>query len=114
ALHRNQVPGHHTGSVAERDRRGAHPAPGGAPDVDDREASAKQHVRLVLVEVVAQPLRPRALSPATPAGTGRAMGSAVPVLWQFRQSHYNEKARWVLDWKRIRHVRHSLSPGFPV
>src|SRR5206468_8192844 len=27
-----------------------------------------------------------------------------PVLWQFRFSHYNEKARWALDWKGIAHV----------
>ena len=39
------------------------------------------------------------------------MSGQVPVLWQFRQSHYNEKARWALDWKRIRHVRRSLLPG---
>src|SRR5215831_18233425 len=54
------------------------------------------------------------LSPATRADTGRAMASAIPVLWQFRQSHYNEKARWALDWKRIRHVRRSLVPGLHV
>jgi glutathione S-transferase len=34
-----------------------------------------------------------------------------PVLWQFRQSHYNDKVRWALDWKRIAHVRRSLLPG---
>ena len=35
-----------------------------------------------------------------------------PVLWQFRFSHFNEKARWALDYKGIRHVRHPLVPGF--
>ncbi len=40
--------------------------------------------------------------------------SALPVLWQFRQSHYNEKARWALDWKGIRHVRRSLLPGLHI
>src|SRR5213593_3365528 len=39
---------------------------------------------------------------------------APPVLWQFRFSHYNEKARWALDWKGIAHVRRSLLPGFHV
>ena len=39
---------------------------------------------------------------------------APPVLWQFRFSHFNEKARWALDWKRIPHVRRSLLPGFHV
>src|SRR3989442_1191154 len=37
-----------------------------------------------------------------------------PVLWQFRFSHYNEKARWALDWKGIAHVRRSLLPGFHI
>src|SRR5262249_6254633 len=34
--------------------------------------------------------------------------------WQFRFSHFNEKARWALDWKGIAHVRRSLLPGFHV
>jgi len=34
-----------------------------------------------------------------------------PTLWQFTASHYNEKARWALDWKRVAHVRRSLLPG---
>jgi glutathione S-transferase len=34
-----------------------------------------------------------------------------PVLWQFKYSHYNEKVRWALDYKRIPHVRRSLLPG---
>lgn len=33
------------------------------------------------------------------------------ALYQFAVSHYNEKARWGLDWKGIPHVRHSLLPG---
>jgi glutathione S-transferase len=36
----------------------------------------------------------------------------TPVLWQFTSSHFNEKARWALDFKRIPHIRHSLVPGF--
>jgi glutathione S-transferase len=32
-------------------------------------------------------------------------------LFQFQFSHYNEKARWALDWKRIPHVRRSYLPG---
>ena len=36
---------------------------------------------------------------------------ALPVLWQFRYSHFNEKARWALDFKRIAHVRRSVLPG---
>jgi glutathione S-transferase len=35
-------------------------------------------------------------------------------LWQFTSSHFNEKARWALDFKRVPHLRHSLIPGFHV
>lgn len=34
-----------------------------------------------------------------------------PVLWQLQISHYNEKVRWALDYKRIPHTRRSLMPG---
>ena len=34
-----------------------------------------------------------------------------PVLWQLQISHYNEKARWALDYKRIPHTRRSMMPG---
>ena len=36
---------------------------------------------------------------------------APPTLFQFRASHFTEKARWALDWKGIPHVRHMLLPG---
>jgi glutathione S-transferase len=36
---------------------------------------------------------------------------AVPELYQFVFSHYNEKARWALDWKLVPHRRRSLLPG---
>lgn len=35
----------------------------------------------------------------------------APVLWHFRFSHYNEKARWALDWKQVPHVRRAVAPG---
>jgi glutathione S-transferase len=35
----------------------------------------------------------------------------VPVLWHLKVSHYNEKARWALDHKRIPHVRRAVMPG---
>jgi glutathione S-transferase len=35
----------------------------------------------------------------------------LPVLWQFTASHYNEKARWALDWKGIPFTRRSLLPA---
>jgi glutathione S-transferase len=37
--------------------------------------------------------------------------TALPVLWQLPLSHYNEKVRWALDYKRIAHLRRSLLPG---
>ncbi len=35
----------------------------------------------------------------------------VPVLWQLQISHYVEKVRWALDYKRVPHIRRSLLPG---
>ena len=34
------------------------------------------------------------------------------MLWQLEISHYNEKVRWALDYKRVPHIRRSLLPGF--
>ncbi|HEX2085956.1 MAG TPA: glutathione S-transferase family protein [Solirubrobacteraceae bacterium] len=34
-----------------------------------------------------------------------------PVLWHLKVSHYNEKARWALDHKRIPHARRAVTPG---
>lgn len=36
---------------------------------------------------------------------------AMIELFQFQGSHYNEKARWALDWKGVPHERISLLPG---
>ena len=38
----------------------------------------------------------------------------TPILWQFRFSHFNEKARWALDYKGIPHHRHAVMPGLHV
>src|SRR5258708_9206712 len=38
----------------------------------------------------------------------------TPELWQFTSSHFNEKARWALDFKHVPHIRHSMIPGFHV
>jgi glutathione S-transferase len=35
----------------------------------------------------------------------------TPVLWHLEISHYNEKARWALDHKRVAHVRRAVTPG---
>jgi glutathione S-transferase len=37
--------------------------------------------------------------------------SGLPLLWHLKVSHYNEKARWALDYKRIPHTRRALIPG---
>jgi glutathione S-transferase len=36
---------------------------------------------------------------------------AAPVLWHIEVSHYNEKARWALDYKGIPHRRRAPMPG---
>jgi glutathione S-transferase len=35
----------------------------------------------------------------------------TPVLWHLEISHYNEKVRWALDYKRVPHVRRSVTPA---
>jgi glutathione S-transferase len=40
-----------------------------------------------------------------------ASGNGVPVLWHLKVSHYNEKARWALDYKGVPHVRRAEVPG---
>src|SRR5215211_284899 len=40
------------------------------------------------------------------------MASSTPVLWQIKVSHYNEKARWALDFKRVPHKRRAPMPLF--
>ena len=46
-------------------------------------------------------------------GTDDRIGvrDTVPVLWHLKVSHYNEKARWALDFKRVPHVRIAAEPG---
>jgi len=35
----------------------------------------------------------------------------TPTLWQIDISHYNEKARWALEYKGVDHSRRSILPG---
>lgn len=35
----------------------------------------------------------------------------TPVLWHLEISHYNEKARWALDYKGVAHVRRAVTPA---
>src|SRR4051794_19533154 len=51
----------------------------------------------------------RARTPTSMSAMGE--NGDLPVLWQLRFSHFNEKGRWALDYKRIRHVRRDLTPG---
>ena len=46
------------------------------------------------------------MTPKPPTGA-----DPLPVLWQIELSHFNEKVRWALDFKRIAHRRRSLLPG---
>src|SRR5687768_5832686 len=39
------------------------------------------------------------------------MTADTPVLWHLEISHYNEKARWALDHKRVPHVRRAVTPA---
>jgi glutathione S-transferase len=49
---------------------------------------------------------------ASPSALRSRGAAALPVLWHFPASHYNEKARWTLDWKRIPHRRVALGPTY--
>ena len=40
-----------------------------------------------------------------------AKRTGTPVLWHLKVSHYNEKARWALDHKRVPHTRRAAVPG---
>jgi glutathione S-transferase len=37
-----------------------------------------------------------------------------PVLWHIAVSHFSEKARWALDYKRLAHVRRTPLPGLHI
>ena len=39
------------------------------------------------------------------------MPRRCPVLWHLEISHYNEKARWALDYKGVPHLRRAVTPG---
>src|SRR6476469_7716219 len=36
---------------------------------------------------------------------------AGPLLWHLPISHFSEKVRWALDWKRVPHRRRIMPPG---
>jgi glutathione S-transferase len=40
----------------------------------------------------------------------RGGADGLPVLWHLKVSPYNEKARWALDYKGIRHLRRAITP----
>lgn len=42
------------------------------------------------------------------------MSGERPLLLHLAMSHYNEKARWALDYKRIDHTRRAVTPGIHV
>ena len=53
----------------------------------------------------------RMVGHATDQSGVHAADRVLPVLRQLPLSHYNEKVRWALDYKRIPHLRRSLLPG---
>jgi glutathione S-transferase len=54
---------------------------------------------------------PAAHDEAPAAGADSAEPEGSPVLWHLKVSHYNEKARWALDYKNIPHARRAAIPG---
>jgi glutathione S-transferase len=46
-----------------------------------------------------------------PADHATRAHAAPPVLWHLKVSHFNEKARWALDYKGVPHVRRAAIPG---
>jgi len=42
------------------------------------------------------------------------MAGEQPVLWQISISHFSEKARWALEYKRVDHVRRTPLPGMHI
>src|SRR3954451_16188716 len=65
-------------------------------------------------------MRPTASSSSSTRVASRTTGGCwprndvsddLPVLWQYSFSNYNEKARWALNFKGIRHRRKSLFPA---
>lgn len=41
----------------------------------------------------------------------KAPDESQPLLWQLEVSHYSEKVRWALDYKRVAHRRRTPMPG---
>ena len=74
-----------------------------------------EHTQTVAREGVGEPRRvhPGRLTRAT-VDWSDGERLALPVLWQLQISHYVEKVRWALDYKRVPHVRRTLLPGLHV
>jgi glutathione S-transferase len=47
------------------------------------------------------------------SGTRGTQGATdIPLLWHIPLSHFNEKARWALDYKAVKHRRRVLGPDY--
>jgi glutathione S-transferase len=55
---------------------------------------------------------PRLAAVADRGGEDGGSGSrdGTPLLWHLKVSHYNEKARWALDYKGVAHARRAVGP----
>ena len=60
---------------------------------------------------MSQAIEPRSQRTQPPIDLSDRSEVAIPVLWQLQISHYVEKVRWALDYKRVPHIRQSLLPG---
>src|SRR5262249_23382753 len=91
--------------------------PGDDPDPRDGRRSPlspTQNAETPCLRATRAVSRPRNGDGPRPSAKCRGRMPSTPVLWQFRMSHFNEKARWALDWKGIPHVRRSLLPALHV
>jgi glutathione S-transferase len=65
-----------------------------------------------LVSPITEDANQRATSVTKAVGEAERAGSdGLPVLYHLKASHYNEKARWALDYKGVPHVREPVVPG---
>jgi glutathione S-transferase len=51
------------------------------------------------------------LAPEAATDAADKTAEAPPVLWHLKVSHYNEKARWALDYKQVPHLRRAAMGG---
>src|SRR5262245_24402971 len=92
-----------------------HPRPGSA---DSRTGIRPAFAALLLAPDETGRRKEAALPRAARSGPSRRVAGAsvfavgTPLLWHIPLSHFNEKVRWALDYKRIAHRRRVLGPDY--